>query len=220
MRNKFLAELIGTFGISFSTIALSASSKLSGGSGSLPVVALSAGLSVVAMIYTFGHISSAHFNPAVTLGFAISGRFPWKHLPLYTLAQLVGAFLAAGATSVIYGSGSHGIHVPAPTASLASTLLLEAVLSFILMIVIMSVATDKQAPKGFAGLAIGATVVFLILVGGPLSGASMNPARSLGPALFAGGPALSHWWIYLIGPCVGTMLGARTYEVIRTDHKK
>lgn len=217
MKSKFLAELIGTFGISFGTIALSASSKLSGGEGSLAVVALAAGLSVVAMIYTFGHISSAHFNPAVTLGFAVSGRFPWKQLPAYTLAQVLGATLATALTALIFGAGPYGIHVPAATASLLSCLLLEATLSFILMIVILSVATDTRAARGFAGLAIGAAVAFLILIGGPLTGASMNPARSLAPALFHGGPALSHWWIYLVGPCLGTTLAARIYEILRND---
>lgn len=220
MRSKFLAELFGTFGISFSTIALSASSKFTGNEVSLATGSLAAGLSVLAMIYTFGHISSAHFNPAVTLGFAVAGRFPWKRLPLYALAQVLGATLACGVTALIFGRGPHGIHLPAATVSLGSSLALEAVLSFVLMLVIMSVGTDTQAPKGFAGIAIGATVVFLILIGGPLTGASMNPARSLGPALLSGGPALAHWWIYLIGPCAGTMLAARAYEAIRTDKQQ
>ena len=215
VKQKFLAEFIGTFGIVFAPVALSASGKLSGGDGSLAAAAWASGLAVLAMIYTLGHVSSAHFNPAVTLGFAVSGRFPWRQVPGYMLAQVLGAILAAGFTALIFGAGAHGTHVPAATASALSCVLLEATLSFLLMLVIISVATDARAAGGFAGMAIGLCVVFLVWIGGPVTGGSMNPARSLGPALVSGGAALSNWWIYLLGPCLGTTLAVRFYEALR-----
>ncbi|MCX6367284.1 MAG: aquaporin [Armatimonadetes bacterium] len=215
MKQKFLAELVGTFGIVFAPVALSASGKLSGGDGSLAAAAWASGLAVLAMIYTFGHISSAHFNPAVTLGFAVSGRFSWKQVPGYVLAQVLGATLAAGLTALIFGAGAHGTHVPTPSVSALSCVLLEATLSFLLMLLILGVATDKRGATPVAGVAIGLCVVFLVWIGGPVTGGSMNPARSLGPALVSGGAALSAWWIYLLGPCLGTVLAARLYEALR-----
>jgi MIP family channel proteins len=215
MKQKFLAELVGTFGIVFAPVALSASGKLSGGDGSLAAAAWASGLAVLAMIYTFGHISSAHFNPAVTLGFAVSGRFSWKQVPGYVLAQVLGATLAAGLTALIFSAGAHGTHVPTPSVSALSCVLLEATLSFLLMLLILGVATDKRGATPVAGVVIGLCVVFLVWIGGPVTGGSMNPARSLGPALVSGGAALSAWWIYLLGPCLGTVLAARLYEALR-----
>ena len=215
MKQRFLAELVGTFGIVFAPVALSASGKLPGGDGSLAAAAWASGLAVLAMIYTFGHISSAHFNPAVTLGFAVSGRFPWKQVPGYILAQVLGATLAAGLTALIFGAGARGTHVPAASASALSCVLLEATLSFLLMLLILAVATDKRGATPVAGVAIGLCVVFLVWIGGPITGGSMNPARSLGPAFVSGGAALSSWWIYLLGPCLGTTLAARLYEALR-----
>lgn len=213
MMRRYGAEFIGTFGIVFAPVALSGSGHLPGGDGSLMAAAWVSGLAVLAMIYALGHISAAHFNPAVTLGFAVAGRFPWRYVPPYALAQLTGAIAAAGVAALLFGAG-HGTHIPVPGA-IACAVGMEAVLTFFLMLVIIAVATDKRANGAVPGLAIGLTVVFDVLIGGPVSGGSMNPARSLGPALFAGGAALSHSWVYVLGPILGALVAARLYEALR-----
>ena len=213
MANRYLAEFIGTFGIVFAPVALSATGRLAGGDSSLAAAAWVSGLAVLAMIYALGHISAAHFNPAVTLGFAAAGRFPWRYALPYWIAQLTGGIAAAALAALLFGAG-HGAHVPG-TASAARAVGMEAVLTFFLMLVIIAVATDKRANGAVPGLAIGLTVVFDVWIGGPVTGGSMNPARSLGPALFSAGPALAHYWIYVLGPAAGAMIAARLYEAMR-----
>lgn len=215
MKRRYLAELVGTFGIVFAPVALSASGKLPGGDGSLAAASWVSGLAVLAMIYALGPICAAHFNPAVTLGFASAGRFPWRYVPGYILSQLLGATLAAGLTALLFGTGAHGVHIPADALPLWRAVLLEAVITFLLMLVIIAVATDKRANGAIPGLAIGLTVVFCVFLAGPATGGSMNPARSFGPAVFAGGAALTHWWVYVLGPIVGAVTAARLYESIR-----
>jgi len=217
MRRRYLAELIGTFGIVFAPVALSASGHLAGGDGSLAAAAWASGLSVLAMIYALGHISAAHFNPAVTLGFAVAGRFPWRFVAGYWAAQFLGATLAAALTSALFGGIGYGIHIPVSAMFPLRAMGLETTLTFFLMLVIISVATDRRVNGAVPGLAIGLAVVFLVWVGGPATGGSMNPARSLGPALMTGGAALSFWWIYAVGPCIGAVIAARLYEALRGD---
>lgn len=214
MMRRYVAEFVGTFGIVFAPVALSASGHFSGGDGSLMAAAWVSGLAVLAMIYALGHISAAHFNPAVTLGFAVAGRFPWRYILPYGAAQIAGAGLAA----LLFGPG-HGTHVPAP-GPLGRAVGVEVVLTFFLMLVIIAVATDRRANGAVPGLAIGLTVVFDVLIGGPITGGSMNPARSLGPALFAGGAPLTNYWVYVVGPTLGAVVAARLYEAIRggEDH--
>lgn len=220
MRRRYLAEFVGTFGIVFAPVALSGTGHLAGGDGGLMAAAWVSGLSVLAMIYALGHISAAHFNPAVTLGFASAGRFPWRYVLPYWLSQFGGAVLAAGVAALFFGAG-HGAHVPG-TESVSRSVGTEIVLTFFLMLVIIAVATDRRANGAVPGLAIGLTVVFDVLIGGPVTGGSMNPARSFGPALFAHGAALSHYWIYVVGPCAGAVVAARLYEHIRggEEHAK
>lgn len=213
MIRRYLAELIGTFVIVFAPVALSATGHMAGGDHGLLASALVSGLAVLAMIYTFGPISAAHFNPAVTLGFASARRFPWRFVPAYIAAQLVGALLAAGLVTLMFGAG-HGVHIPAP-GPVARSMGMEIVLGFLLMLVIIAVATDKRVTSTTPAIAIGLTVVVGVLIGGPVTGGSMNPARSLGPALFAGGDALGSVWLYLISPPIGAMLAARLYEAVR-----
>jgi len=219
MRRRYVAEAIGTFGIVFAPVALSGAGGLRGAGSSLMAAAWVSGLAVLAMIYALGHISAAHFNPAVSLGFAVAGRFPWRFVAPYWIAQIAGTILAGGVAALLFGPG-HGVHrtnVPA-----AQAVAIETVLTFFLMLVIISVATDKRAHDAVPGLAIGLTVVFDILIGGAATGGSMNPARTLGPALFGGVSALSHYWIYVAGPFLGAVLAARLYETIRggEDHAK
>ncbi len=215
MRRRCLAELIGTFGIVFAPVALSASGRLSGGDPSLAAAAWTSGLAVLAMIYALGPISAAHFNPAVTLGFAVAGRFPWRGVLPYWAAQVAGSLLAAALASLLFGAGAWGIHIPAPGVLPLRALGVEAALAFLLMLVIIAVATDRRVNGAVPGLAIGLTVVFAVWIGGPVTGGSMNPARSLGPAVMAGGAPLAAWWIYALGPCLGAALAARLYEAIR-----
>jgi MIP family channel proteins len=213
MRQRCAAEFLGTFAIVFAPVALSATGAFPGSAAGLLSAALVSGLAVLAMIYALGHISAAHFNPAVTLGFAVARRFPFRYVAPYWVAQILGGIVAAGVVALLFGPG-HGVHIPAP-GSLLRAVGVEAVLTFLLMLVIISVATDRRVNGAIPGLAIGLTVVFDVLIGGPVTGGSMNPARSLGPALFAGGPALAAYWVYVAGPMLGAVCGALIYEAIR-----
>ncbi len=214
MARRGVAEFIGTFGIVFAPVALSATGKMGGGDGGLMAAAWVSGLAVLAMIYALGPISAAHYNPAVTLGFAVAGRFPWRGVLTYWAAQVAGSIAAAGVARLLFSGGGHGAHVPAP-GPIARAVGIEALLTFFLMLVIIAVATDKRVNGAVPGLAIGLTVVFNVLIGGPITGGSMNPARSLGPALFAGGAALASFWVYLVGPALGAVAAARVYELLR-----
>ena len=213
MLQRYAAEFIGTFGIVFAPVALSASGGFSGGDGSLMASAWVSGLAVLAMIYALGHISAAHFNPAVTLAFAAAKRFPFRYVVPYALAQFGGGIAAAALVAALFGGG-HGVHVPAAGPTLRAVGL-EGTLTFLLMLVIIAVATDKRADGAITGLAIGFTVVFDVLIGGPITGGSMNPARSLGPALFGGAAPLAVCWVYFVGPTLGAVFAALLYEALR-----
>jgi aquaporin NIP len=177
-------------------------------------VAITFGLVIMAMIYAVGHISGAHFNPAVSFAFAISRHFPWPRLAGYWTAQLLGALAAA---AILRGSLGNLAHTGAtlPSGSQAQSFLWEFVLTFFLMFVIMAVATDTQAVGEAAAIAIGGTVGLDAMFGGPISGASMNPARSFGPALVSG--ELHALWLYIAAPLAGATLGALVYQFIRAD---
>jgi len=212
MAKRYAAECLGTFGIVFAPVAMSANG------GDLLTSALVSGLAVLAMIYALGPISAAHFNPAVTLGFAAAGRFPARYVLPYWLCQMAGAIIAAATGALLFGPG-HGAHVPT-SAMVLRNVGTELLLSFFLMLVIIAVATDRRVSSTVPALAIGLTVVFCVLIGGPVTGGSMNPARSFGPALFAGGAAISNLWLYLIVPPIGAVIAAKTYESLRlhTEH--
>ncbi|HEV2146560.1 MAG TPA: MIP family channel protein [Longimicrobiaceae bacterium] len=175
-------------------------------------VALAFAFVVLAMIYALGHISGAHINPAVTLAFWSVGRFPAREVVPYVLAQCAGAVAASLALGAVLGpAGMFGATLPA--VGVGGSLGVEWLLSFVLMLVIMAVATDARVAPGFAGIAVGLTVGFCAMMGGPLTGASMNPARSLGPAV-AGWIWAGHW-IYWVAPVTGMLAAARTYEFLR-----
>jgi len=191
---------------------------MSSGAAGLVGIALSFGLAVAMMIFAVGPISGAHINPAVTVALAVTGHFPPRQILPYIGAQATGAVLASllhrllftapVALKAAYGSTS-------PTIATGNAVGLEAVMTFILMYVIMAFATDSRAPGTMAAVAIGAVVVADIIIGGPATGASMNPARSFGPALLAGGAAMTNFWVYVVGPIVGAVLGALCYESFR-----
>jgi aquaporin Z len=177
-----------------------------------PGVALAFAFVVTAMVYALGHLSGAHINPAVTIGLASRGRFPAREVLPYVVAQCAGATLASFASVAALGNvGDVGASLPSLPHGAAFGV--EFLLSFALMFVIMAVATDERATAGAAGLAVGLTVGFCAMVGGPLTGASMNPARTLGPAL-AGGGWEGHW-IYWIAPIAGMLAAAWVYDALR-----
>ena len=175
-------------------------------------VALTFGLVITVMIVATGHLSGAHFNPAVTLALASIRRFPWREVPFYVAGQLLGAILGAFTLRSLFGQTA-SLGATVPQGNLIQSLGMEFLMTAGLMFVITAVATDPRVPTPLAALAIGATVALGAMWGGPISGASMNPARSFGPALMAG--VWSYQWIYWLSPIVGAVLGALTYQMIR-----
>lgn len=207
------AEAIGTFALVFAgggAIMADARTEALGQVG----IALAFGLAIMVMVYAAGHVSGAHFNPAVSLAFAVTRHFPWPRVVAYWGAQLAGALAAA---ALLRGSLGDVANVGAtvPSGSDRQSLLWEAVLTFFLMFVIMAVATDTRAVGEAAALAIGGTVALGALAGGQVSGASLNPARSIGPALVAG--ETRALWVYVAGPLAGATLGGLAYQLVRGE---
>ena len=225
MSKRALAEFFGTFWLVFGGCgaAVLAASFPAVGIG-FAGVALAFGLTVLTMAYAIGHISGCHLNPAVSLGLVFGKRFPAKDLLGYVMAQLLGAIAAAGVLYII-ASGSPGFDVRNGFAcngygvnspggySLLAGLVAEVVLTAFFLIVIMG-ATDERAPKGFAAAAIGLCLTLIHLIGIPVTNVSVNPARSTGPALFAGGWALQELWLFWVAPLVGGALGGLMYNTL------
>ena len=209
---RFVSEMIGTFGLVFAGTGAIMIDEISGGQVTHVGIGLTFGLIVAAMIYATGHISGAHINPAVTLAFALARQFPWRETPFYWAAQLGGAALASLALLGLLGDTA-GMGATMPAGEAWRSAGLEVVLTFFLMFVIMAVATDVRAVGQAAALAIGATVALMAIFAGPISGASMNPARSFGPALMGG--AWAFHWIYWVGPIIGAAAAAVVYRWLR-----
>jgi len=210
------AEFVGTFGL---VTAGCGAIMVNTQTGALTHVgiALTFGLIITVMIAATGHISGAHFNPAVTIAFAVTRHFPWREVVYYVAAQLFGAALGALTLRGLLGDVA-ALGMTMPASSVWQSFGLEMLLSAVLMFVIISVATDTKAMGAPAALAIGFTVALDALWGGPISGASMNPARSLGPALVAG--LWEHQWIYGFAPVIGAIIGAFVYQWIREPQEK
>jgi len=179
-------------------------------------IALVFGLIVMAMVYATGHLSGAHLNPAVTLAFLATRHFPRAEALAYLAAQLAGALLAAALLAAVWPSQPAALGTTAPTVGAGSAFAYETVLTAFLMFVIMAVATDTRAVGAGAAIAIGGTVGLDALFGGPITGASMNPARSIGPALLAG--ELHDLWLYVAAPILGAAVGALAYQLVRGEH--
>ena len=178
-------------------------------------VSLVFGLIIMVMVYATGHLSGAHINPAVTVAFTLSRHFPGRDAVAYVVAQVLGATAGALVLLAVWPDQPGNLGATVPSVGLGSALVYEVVLTAFLMFVIMAVATDTRAVGAAAAIAIGGTVGLDALFGGPVTGASMNPARSFGPALAAG--EWTDFWIYVVGPVLGAMLGAFAYQLVRGD---
>ena len=195
--NKLAAEAFGTFCLVFAGTGAIVIDSTSGGAITHVGVALTFGLIVLAMIDTIGDVSGAHINPAVTLAFAISGRFSWRRVPGYTIAQCLGALLASLLLAALFPS-AETLGQTNPSGSPIQSLVLECILTVILITVILAVATGAKEKGMLAGITVGAVVALEAMFAGPVTGASMNPARSLAPAIVSGD--ITHLWIYLVAP--------------------
>jgi aquaporin Z len=212
---------MGTFILTFMGCGavVSANAMLGSTNGSFGYVeivgiALGFGIALLAAAYSVGHVSGGHFNPAVSVGLAIAGRFEWKKVLGYVVAQCLGAALAAVLLMVAVGSTTLGLGQTTVGAfGVIGALVMEALLTFLLVFVILG-TTCEQAAAGFAGLPIGLYLGAAQIVGIPYSGASLNPARSLGPALFVGGAALTDLWVFIVAPLVGGILAALVYKLL------
>jgi aquaporin NIP len=200
---RLFAEFLGTFILVFAGTGAIVTDQATGGTLGHAGVSLVFGLVVLAMIHTFGDVSGAHLNPAVTLGFASAGRFSWRDVPSYATAQLGGAFAASATVKLLFPN------VPSlggtfPAGSMAQSFILEVILTAILMLVILSVSTGSQEKGITAGITIGAVIALEALFAGPLSGASMNPARSLAPAIVSGN--FQYLWLYPLATILGALI--------------
>lgn len=209
---RALAEGIGTFFLVLVGPGAAMVDAYTGGAVGHAGVALAFAFVVLAMVYALGHVSGAHINPAVTLAFWSVGRFRGRDVPAYVAAQCAGAVLASLTLAAVLGPVA-GAGATLPEVGVGGSFVVEWMLSFVLMLVVMAVATDPRAASGSGGIAVGLTVGFCAMMGGPLTGASMNPARSLGPAV-AGGTWDAHW-IYWAAPITGMLAAARVYEILR-----
>ncbi|XP_058092141.1 aquaporin NIP1-1-like [Magnolia sinica] len=214
---QIIAELVGTYILVFAGCG----SALIDQRGPISLVGMAVvwGLAVMVMIYTIGHVSGAHINPAVTIALAVSRKFPWKHVPAYVLGQVIGGILASLTLHALFGKDNlrPTLTLPQGDTSPINTIIWEFIITFILMFVVSGVATDQRAVNELAGVAVGATVLFNALIAGQVTGASMNPARSIGPAI-----AAKHFhslWIYVVAPIFGAIAGSAVYTLIQLPDK-
>jgi len=222
---KYLAELLGTFVLVFmGTGSAVVAGKYIGFLG----ISLAFGISVLVMVYAIGHISGCHINPAITIAMLLNGKIPAKDAVIYIIVQSIGAVIASvlllnimvgfpGYDLATNGLGQNGYGAASPAGfSLASGFIAEVVLTFIFLIVIFG-STSKNAPAGFAGIPIGFALAIIHMVGIPITGTSVNPARSLGPALVAGGTALSQLWVFIVAPIIGAIFAALVWKYLFED---
>ncbi len=226
---KYFAELVGTFVLVFGGVG---SAVLAGKHIGYEGVAFAFGLSLLAMVYTIGPISGCHINPAVTFGVLLSRKIGGKDAAMYVIAQILGAIIAAwlvltiargvpgGYVASISGLGANGFGMHSPDLyGMHAAFHTEIILTAFLVLTVLG-ATDIKAPVGFAGLAIGLVLTLIHLVSIPIDNTSVNPARSIGPALFVGGWAIQQLWLFIVAPLIGAAIAAGIYALIRTPDEK
>ena len=227
--NRYIAEFLGTFVLVFASCG---SAVLAGDKIGFLGVSLAFGLSLLAMVYAIGPISGCHINPAVTVGILMSKKMDAKYAGGYIVAQILGAIVAAGLLLLIakgapggydpsvagFAANGYGDHSPGHY-SLLSAFLVEIVLTFFLVFTVLG-ATDIRAPVGFAGISIGFVLTLVHLVGIPVTNTSVNPARSIGPAIFVGGWALSQLWVFIVAPVIGAVIAAAVYAATHRPAEK
>jgi aquaporin Z len=211
---RVIAEIVGTFFLVLTAVGGGTVDAVSDGAVGRVAVVVAPALAVLALIYTIGETSGAHLNPAVTLAFAVRGNFPWRRVPGYLAAQLVGATAAAGVLRAMFGTAvTAGLTVPGPHIGQGTALGMEILLTAGLVTVILGTASGARNVGHNAGIAVGGYIALAGLWASPVSGASMNPARSIGPALVSG--RLADWWIYLAGPLAGALAAVALAWAVR-----
>jgi aquaporin Z len=214
---KYIAETVGTFAMIFCGCGAMTINEITGGSITHVGVAITWGLIVMAMIYAFGEISGAHFNPAVTIGFAYAKKFAWKEVPKYIFAQTIGAFIACLLLWFLFPeSQTLGSTFPAEGFLPYRAFVLELILTFFLMVVIINVSTGSKEIGTMAAVAVGGVILLEAMFAGPMTKASMNPIRSLAPAVVSGN--LQHLWLYLTAPIIGAILAITTCKLVKDDN--
>lgn len=214
---KVIAEIIATYLLVFVTCGAAAVSASDEHKVSRLGASVAGGLIVTVMIYAVGHISGAHMNPAVTIAFAAVRHFPWRQVPVYAAAQVTGAISAAFTLRVLLHPIIKHVGTTTPLASDVQALIMEIVVTFSMMFITSAVATDTKAIGEMAGIAVGSAVCITSILAGPVSGGSMNPARTIGPAMASNDYRAI--WVYIIGPVCGTLLGAWSYNFIKVTDK-
>ena len=211
---KYLSEAIGTYSMIFCGCGAMVINDYTSGVITHPGVAISWGLIVMSMIYAFGDISGAHFNPAVTLGFAVAKKFSWREVPKYIFSQFTGAILASLSLLFLFPESDLGATIP--SIEPLRVFIIELLLSFFLMVVIINVSTGSKEIGPIAGIAIGSVILLEAMFAGPLTKASMNPIRSLAPALASGN--FTHLWVYLTAPFIGMLLAVYSCKLVKDEN--
>jgi len=211
---RYIAEAIGTFALVFCGTGAIVINEFTGGTVTHVGVAVTFGLIVMGMIYAFGDISGAHLNPAVTIAFAYAKKFPWREVPAYCISQIAGAFLASGILLFLFPENEL-IGTTLPQIDVMKVFVLEIILTFFLMLVIINVSTGSKEIGVIAGIAIGGIVLLEAMFAGPITGASMNPARSISPAVVSG--HLEHLWLYIVAPIIGALLAVVSCKLVKDD---
>lgn len=209
---KYIAELIGTFALVFCGTGAIVINQESGGAVTHVGIAITFGLIVMSMIYALGNVSGAHINPAVSIAFTVAGKFPVRKLTPYIMAQLIGALLASSTVKLLFPANQY-LGATIPAGSDMQSFVLELLLTFFLMLVILNVAHGSKEQGMFAGLAIGGVVALEAMFAGPICGASMNPARSIGPALLS--MNIQSLWLYIAAPVAGACAAVPVYNFIK-----
>ena len=212
---KYISEFIGTFSMIFCGTGAMTVNEVTGGDVTHVGIAITWGLIVMAMIYAFGETSGAHFNPAVTIAFAYAKKFAWKEVPKYIIVQVLGALTASLILWYLFPTSEH-LGATIPSVDVGRAFVMELLLTFFLMVVIINVSTGSKEIGIIAGIAVGAVVLLEAMFAGPITNASMNPARSIAPAIVAG--KMQHLWMYILAPILGAILAVISCKLVKEEN--